>query len=193
MIRWRDVQGYDIVATDDAQTIGRVATLVVDVDAHAVRGIGLDRDRRIAPWDALAPLSGDVVTIPGTGRLTEPADESAGVDPTGMPVFSDVGDALGDVTDLELDEESGVISTIVVGDDRLDAARLRGLGDFAVVVRSESSSPTASRSPARSRSDASRLEDRTKDDLYQMAREQNVRGRSSMTKAQLVDALRGSG
>jgi plasmid stabilization system protein ParE len=36
-----------------------------------------------------------------------------------------------------------------------------------------------------------RLEDRTRDELYNLAREQGVRGRSAMDKAELIAALRG--
>jgi plasmid stabilization system protein ParE len=34
-------------------------------------------------------------------------------------------------------------------------------------------------------------EDRTRDELYNIARDKNIRGRSSMTKAELVRAVRG--
>jgi plasmid stabilization system protein ParE len=37
-----------------------------------------------------------------------------------------------------------------------------------------------------------RLEERSRDELYNRARELKVRGRSSMTKAELIDAIRGS-
>lgn len=37
---------------------------------------------------------------------------------------------------------------------------------------------------------SSRLEDRTKDDLYEEAQEIGIAGRSRMNKAQLVDAIR---
>jgi hypothetical protein len=37
------------------------------------------------------------------------------------------------------------------------------------------------------------LEERTRDEVYNLAREMNVRGRSSMTKRELVDAVRPRG
>lgn len=38
--------------------------------------------------------------------------------------------------------------------------------------------------------DGSRYEDRTKDDLYALAQERDIDGRSDMTKDDLIDALR---
>lgn len=38
-----------------------------------------------------------------------------------------------------------------------------------------------------------RLEDRTKDELYDEAKEIGIEGRSTMTKAELVDAIRDGG
>ena len=37
-----------------------------------------------------------------------------------------------------------------------------------------------------------RYEDRTKDELYNLARERNIDGRSDMTKDELIDVLRGN-
>ncbi len=34
------------------------------------------------------------------------------------------------------------------------------------------------------------LEDRTKDELYNLAQERNIRGRSKMTKSELIEAIR---
>jgi plasmid stabilization system protein ParE len=34
-------------------------------------------------------------------------------------------------------------------------------------------------------------EDRTRDELYNIARDRNIRGRSSMSKSELIEALRG--
>ncbi len=45
--------------------------------------------------------------------------------------------------------------------------------------------------PSRKGGKAPPYEDWTKDDLYARARELDIAGRSSMSKAQLIDALRG--
>ena len=44
--------------------------------------------------------------------------------------------------------------------------------------------------PGRAGGEASRYEERTKEELYEQAKELGVDGRSDMTKAELIDALR---
>ena len=47
-----------------------------------------------------------------------------------------------------------------------------------------------SQSPSRKGGEASKYEDRTKDELYERARQIGIDGRSKMTKNELIDALR---
>ena len=69
---------------------------------------------------------------------------------------------------------------------------LRGTGyskSKAAAIANAKANP--SMHPSRKGGKAPPYEDWTKDDLYARARELDIAGRSSMSKAQLIDALRG--
>ncbi|MCC0025903.1 MAG: Rho termination factor [Zhengella sp.] len=69
---------------------------------------------------------------------------------------------------------------------------LRGKGyskSKAAAIANAKANP--SMHPSRKGGKAPPYEDWTKDDLYARARELDIAGRSSMSKAQLIDALRG--
>ena len=109
--------------------------------------------------------------------------ERAGVegltDPTSKRVFTEEGFEIGTVGDIEFDASTGAVHKLVLGDDQINGTRILGVGSYAVVV--------SSTTRATSTGD---LDELTKTELYELAKERDLDGRSTMSKAELAAALR---
>lgn len=77
----------------------------------------------------------------------------------------------------------------VKNDDVYEALREDGASKSkaAAIANAQADS---SRSPSKKGGKAKPYEERTKDDLLALARSRDIKGRSDMTKAELIDALR---
>jgi len=129
---WKAGQGMDVVDTATAETAGRVSGFVVDGPSQSISAV-LVGDR-IVSWDRGA-VGSDVVTVEHLEDA--PKADAKALNPLGKAVFSDDGIALGKVSDIEFDPDSGAILRIVLGDDEVPGHRLLGLGSYAVVVAAE--------------------------------------------------------
>ena len=96
-------------------------------------------------------------------------------------MITEDGVDIGTVADVDIDAASGAVERLVLVDDDVKGSRLIGVGSFAVVVSS----------PGRraAEDDDDDLDSLSKAELYEMAQDQDLEGRSSMTKQELVDAL----
>lgn len=182
-MRWRRTAGKEVVDTSTAQTVGHLDALVIDPATTRVTALVVGD--RVLSWDDTGGIGRDAVTIDGRDRLRAPDGElereavAGRTDPVGKPTYADDGIAMGTVGDVDLDPATGDLRCLLLADDQIEGRRLLGIGSFAVVVASS----------ARASVDGD-LASLTKSELYDLARERDLAGRSSMTKAELVDALR---
>lgn len=137
MTTFREAKGRQVVATATAQTVGKVDGFVVDPAAGRV--VALTVKKQVLRWADLT-LGPDAVTVPEAERLTEPDEELARLsgkhrEALGKRVLSAGGDELGTVSDIEFVPETGEITALLLGDDRVAGGRLLGIGSYAVVVR----------------------------------------------------------
>ncbi len=182
MMRWSRAIGTPVVDTTTAEEIGRVDGLVIDPESTTVVSIVVGE--QLVGFSGTGGIGKDAVTLEGTGALRSPGStiEERAVaretDPLRKRVFTEDGVEMGSVTDVEFDAGSGAVQRIVLSDDEVAGSRLLGLGSDAVVVASVHRSTSSG--------DLSSL---TRDELYEMARDRDIEGRSSMDKAQLRKAL----
>lgn len=142
-MRFTESRTRDVVATDDAETVGRVDLFVVDPDAGRIGSIRLDKvtgDVRFLSWRDITSFGQDVVTIDTAEVLRKPdgpREEGVRKDyqVLGKLVLTDAGREMGEVQDVEFDPSDGRITTIITEHEQLDGARLRGIGPYAVVIR----------------------------------------------------------
>lgn len=139
---FRDVRARDVVTLDTGDAVGRVDRFVVDPTTRSVGSIRLDKvssDVRFLSWRDITEFGEDVVTIPTVEVLRKPdGPRENGVRKDfrilGKAVLTDEGRELGDIDDVEFDRTDGRLTALLVGDQRIDGSRLRGVGPFAVVV-----------------------------------------------------------
>ncbi|MEM8824452.1 MAG: Rho termination factor [Pseudomonadota bacterium] len=74
-------------------------------------------------------------------------------------------------------------------EDTYDALRDDGYSKESA-ARIANAQANEDQDPSRRGGHADRYEDRTKDDLYQLAQDRDIDGRSEMTKPKLIEALR---
>lgn len=145
-MRFSEATGHKVVSTSSARTIAKVRTFVVDPGQQQVVALSLkeaDGDRDLLPWSKLTAFGRDAVTVPDDEALTADAGDLAdrlGKDHelVGKRVLTEGGDEVGTVDDVEFDDESGAITTVLTDVEGIDGSRLLGVGSYAVVVRNAS-------------------------------------------------------
>lgn len=143
-----DAKGHKVVSTSTAQTVGKVASFVVDPATRKVVAVRIKKadSGDTLRWDRLVAFGVDAITITAADAITsaDPAVEAlTGKDHRilGKRVLTGRGDELGTVEDVEFDAATGAVTTLLLAGsravDRVDGDRLVGVGPWAVVVRAE--------------------------------------------------------
>ncbi len=143
----RDAMGRGAVARDTAETVGQVHGAVVDVGARRIVALQLGKGHKaqLADWSAITGVGPDAVVVDSGASLRAARGEreerivKGEIALLGAKVLSDRGDALGTLDDVEFDEATGEILTLVCGGNSVGAGRLRSMGGFATVVTAHES------------------------------------------------------
>lgn len=145
------VRGQRVMTVDDARQVGSVRRLVIDSDSRLVVGAHLDGaqgDATLLPWSSVNALGPDALMIQSAGVLRQPDEtvrqliDGGTFDIEGRAVYSDAGDALGPLEDVEFDERSGTITALHVPGHVLPVARLV-IGPQAIIVPAEAGAEPA--------------------------------------------------
>lgn len=143
-MRLSDALGTTVLSRDDAEELGRVRHLLVDVGARRITALHIDGRRKkalLVDWDALSGFGPDAVVVGPGDALRGPADDtelamvSGDLDWIGRRVLTTNGDAVGTVTDVEFDASTGALTAVVTDQASYEAERLRALGPYCVIVR----------------------------------------------------------
>lgn len=151
MIGLRAALGRPVVARDTAETVGDVQGAVVDASTRRVVAlqVGKGRKARVADWTSLSGVGPDAVVVQSESALREPAGDRetafvrGGLPLLGARVLTDRGDEAGTLDDVEFDEGSGQLVSLVAGDQRFPATGLHSIGAYAVVVSADGGAPAA--------------------------------------------------
>lgn len=140
-MRFSDTRGRKVLATSTATTVGKVDALLVDPATRRVVAVSVKRkgDEDVLTWEALTSFGPDAVTVGGEDAFSR-SDER--LDALGSKagallkkrVLTDGGDEVGTVQDVEFDPSDGRLVALLTSQGEVDAARLRGVGSYAVVV-----------------------------------------------------------
>jgi sporulation protein YlmC with PRC-barrel domain len=141
--RFEAAIGRRVVSRTSAEELGNLGHLVVDVEQRQVTSlvVGKGRKARLVDWEQVSGFGPDAVMVADDDSLHEPRDEheraaaDGKLDLIGKGVLSDMGNGLGEVSDVAFDPASGVVETLVIGEHEYPAASVLGAGSFAVVVK----------------------------------------------------------
>ena len=140
-MRITEARKRPVVDTSTAETVGRVEGFLIEAEAARITGLRIDGDGSgtVLPWEAVGGFGPDAVTIAGSDAVRAPrgaAEERQSdpdLDPIGKPAIEESGNGLGTVIDVDFDPDSGALRAVITDVYELPAAKLLGLGSFAMV------------------------------------------------------------
>jgi sporulation protein YlmC with PRC-barrel domain len=141
-----DAKGRKVVSSSTASTVGKVSRLVIDPTTRAVVGVQLRKKTDQGDtlrWSDITAFGADAVTITDPDRVGDGGEAVKALSGKahrvlGKRVLTSTGDELGKVADVDFDPGSGALASLLVDDgSEVAAARLVGIGSYAVVVRDE--------------------------------------------------------
>jgi uncharacterized protein YrrD len=142
---FRASQGRKVVSRATAEALGELGHLVVDSARRQVTAVVVGKGKRhalLVDWEHVSGFGPDAVMIESQDALRPPRDdhEQAAVEGklelVGKRALSERGNETGSITDVEFDPESGDIGAVVVGEERIPATDILGLGSYAAVLAS---------------------------------------------------------
>ncbi|WP_078855793.1 PRC-barrel domain-containing protein [Streptomyces sp. SCSIO 75703] len=132
-----EVRGLPVTGPDGHTRLGAVASLSVDAAAGTVRRVrvrrGPFRKETEVSWDAVRSVGPDGVRL-RAGAVPGPPGRPR--DPVGSLVLTEAGQERGRVLDAAFSPGTGRVLAVFTTRGELSPARLLGLGDHALVVRS---------------------------------------------------------
>ena len=136
-------EGRPIVAADTADDIGEIKGFVVDPGANRIESVhvtGRGRRAEVLPWSSIRSFGDDAIIAEQADAPTRVADDheeqavKGSVVLRGTRVLSTEGFELGTVDDVMFDPESGDITAVLTEGGRIEAARLRAIGSYALIA-----------------------------------------------------------
>jgi len=141
-MRFTEAMGRKVVSLATAETVGTLSEFVVDPRSQRVVALGVSKSKTgdTLRWDHIESFGPDAVTIADADRLTDTDSDVAPLSGkehalVGKRVLATTGDELGQTDDVDFDPGSGVLLTILLPGEDIDADRLVGVGSYAVVVQ----------------------------------------------------------
>jgi len=136
---------HDVVSTATATRVARVEGFVVRPGPARVALLRLGKVSgagTLLAWDDVQGFGPDAVTVatdaalrPARDELEQRAEDNE-LDILGKLVLTERGTALGAVTDVDFDPETGAVTMLITKAETIAGDRLIGLGRYAVVVLS---------------------------------------------------------
>ncbi len=124
-----------IVDTSTAETIGKVAGVVIDPSIQAVTHVVVKGgDGGVIPFADLINVGPDAITVSAASVvIQDDPDLPRAKDAFGTRLLDDAGTDLGTVDDLYMDDDGGIVAVQVGGTQHEQP--LLGIGSYAVVIR----------------------------------------------------------
>lgn len=136
------ILGTQVVSRSDAEKIGKVEGAVIDVPARTVTAwqIGKGRKAQFVDHAHLTGIGDAAVIVDEAASLREaasPLEEQTAKghhDLLKSLVLNEAGDALGHVSDVEIETDRGAIVTVTTDSTTIPAGAMLGFGSYALVV-----------------------------------------------------------
>jgi sporulation protein YlmC with PRC-barrel domain len=128
-----ELKGRRVVSRASAETLGDVSDLWLTTGPATVSALHVGKGRKGAtvPWNQIVGIGPDAVVVTDDEAG---AGTAAGASPMGRLVLSELGNAVGNVTDVEFDESSGTVISLATESALIEGDRLLADGPYALIV-----------------------------------------------------------
>lgn len=141
---FKAAHGRKVVSRATAEALGELSHMVVDPSRRHVSAVVVQAKKHtyLVDWKHLSGFGPDAVMVESEEALRPPADdrEQAALDGklelVGKRALTERGNEKGSIADVEFDPESGELGPVLVGDERMPATDLLGVGSYAAVLAS---------------------------------------------------------
>lgn len=140
-----------VVSLNDGVTVGEVSDLTLDATHVKVGALVLvgHHGNSVVPFAAVRHIGADAVTIDDSRIVQAPADHNGITDRgmstlNGLPVMNQDGATIGNVDDVEFDEENGQVTALLIqrggvlgiggAHEAVPASTIRGVGPNLITV-----------------------------------------------------------
>jgi uncharacterized protein YrrD len=143
-LRFEQSRRTSVYAKDSADEVGRVIRYVIAPATHRVAAVhvaGRRRRAQLVDWSSIVGFGPDAVVVDSAGSLRPAGDDherrvtSGALDLPGRRVLTDSGYDIGELTDVDFDESSGVLELVRTTRTTVGGDGLLAIGTYAVVVR----------------------------------------------------------
>ncbi|MEV5509656.1 PRC-barrel domain-containing protein [Streptomyces orinoci] len=138
MILLSQVKGLRVVTAEEAVELGTVDSLTLDPATGGISRLRLAHGGRVSgvAWPDVRAVGPDAVIVSSADTLSPaPAQDSGRPEVVGARVLTELGDEQGTVKDIGFDPVTGLVQTVYTTLGSVAGEQLRGLGDYALVVR----------------------------------------------------------
>lgn len=151
-LRFEQATGTPVYSRESADEIGTVIRFVITPGTHRVAAVhvaGRKRRAQLVDWSNVVGFGPDAVVIDSAESLRaadadhEQRVTAGDLDLRGRRVLTDGGYEIGELTDVDFDESSGVLELIHTSRTTVGADGLLVIGPYAVVVRHHAVRPGA--------------------------------------------------
>jgi uncharacterized protein YrrD len=128
-----EIRGRRVVSRSSAETLGAVSDVSVTPNPATVSAIHVGKGRKgeTIGWAEIVGIGPDAVIVTDDAAATP---ETEGASPMGRLLLSELGNAIGSVTDVEFDETSGTVISLATDTALIEGDRLIADGPYAIIV-----------------------------------------------------------
>jgi uncharacterized protein YrrD len=140
---FREAHGRKVVSRATAEALGELSHMVVDSSRRHVSAVVVSKGKKhafVVDWEHISGFGPDAVMVESEDTLRPPADEheqkavDGKLELVGKRVLSERGNEHGSITDVEFDPDSGDVDSVLIGEERIPATDLLGVGSYAAVL-----------------------------------------------------------
>jgi uncharacterized protein YrrD len=134
-----ELRGRRVISRASAESLGEIGDALITTSPPAIAALQVGKGRKAGavPWAQIVGVGPDAVIVTDDEAASQPTE---GRSPMGRLVLSELGNAVGPVTDVEFDESSGALISLATEAALIEGDRVLADGPYAIVVSARESS-----------------------------------------------------